>query len=111
MLDAPIPAPSPTRALDLLNGLEALVPAPDEDEDLTRHGTQAEKITTLQRLVHVGRRAMGALEFEPAIAESRSPAAVVPLDMAHLAEDARRALRDSRATYAFHDQALRPARK
>ncbi len=63
------------------------------DEYLTRHGSRAEDITTLQRLVYVGRRAMGALEFEPAIAETRTPAATVSLDMAHLVEDARRALR------------------
>ena len=63
------------------------------DEYLTRHGTRAEEITALQRLVYVGRRAMGALEFEPAIAQTRSAAMIVPLDMAHLVEDARRALR------------------
>jgi len=63
------------------------------DEYLTRHGTRAEEITALQRLVYVGRRAMGALEFEPAMAQTRSPAMIVPLDMAHLVEDARRALR------------------
>lgn len=63
------------------------------NEYLTRHGARVEDITTLQRLVYVGRRAMGALEFEPAIAETRTPAAAVSLDMAHLVEDARRALR------------------
>src|SRR5579863_6799162 len=63
------------------------------DEYLSRHGTRVEDITTLQRLVYVGRRAMGALEFEPALAETRSPAVVTSLDMAHLVEDARRALR------------------
>jgi serine/threonine-protein kinase HipA len=63
------------------------------NEYLTRHGTRTEEITTLQRLVYVGRRAMGALEFEPALAETRSPAVTVPLDMAHLVEDARHALR------------------
>jgi serine/threonine-protein kinase HipA len=63
------------------------------DEYLTRHGTRTEEITTLQRLVYIGRRAMGALEFEPAIAETRSPAVAVPLDMGHLVEDARHALR------------------
>jgi serine/threonine-protein kinase HipA len=63
------------------------------DEYLTRHGTRTDEITTLQRLVYVGRRAMGALEFEPALAETRSPAVTVPLDMAHLVEDARHALR------------------
>ena len=39
------------------------------DEYLTRHGTRIEDISTLQRLLYVGRRAMGALEFEPASAE------------------------------------------
>ncbi len=68
------------------------------DEYLSRQGTRAEDITTLQRLVYVGRRAMGALEFEPAVAETRSPAVAVSLDMAHLVEDARRALRGD-----FHD--------
>jgi serine/threonine-protein kinase HipA len=63
------------------------------DEYLTRHGTRAEEITTLQRLLYVGRRAMGALEFEPAIAATRSAAVTAPLHMAHLVEDARRALR------------------
>jgi serine/threonine-protein kinase HipA len=63
------------------------------DEYLTRHGTRTDEITTLQRLVYIGRRAMGALEFEPALAETRSPAVTVPLDMAHLVEDARHALR------------------
>lgn len=63
------------------------------DEYLTRHGTKVEDITTMQRLLYVGRRAMGALEFEPAFAETRSPAVAAPLEMAALVEDARRALR------------------
>ena len=63
------------------------------DEYLSRQGTRAQDITALQRLVYVGRRAMGALEFEPAVTETRSPASVVSLDMAHLVEDARHALR------------------
>ena len=63
------------------------------DEYLSRHGTRIEDITTLQRLLYVGRRAMGALEFEPATADTRSPAVLTPLDMAHLVEDARQALR------------------
>jgi serine/threonine-protein kinase HipA len=63
------------------------------DEYLTRHGTRVDEITTLQRLVYIGSRAMGALEFEPAIIETRGPAVTVPLDMAHLVEDARHALR------------------
>jgi serine/threonine-protein kinase HipA len=63
------------------------------DEYLVRHGTRVDAITSLQRLVYVGRRAMGALEFEPAAAETRSAAVIAPLDMSHLVEDARRALR------------------
>jgi serine/threonine-protein kinase HipA len=62
-------------------------------EYLSRQGTPLEDITTLQRLVYVGRRAMGALEFEPALAETRSAPVLVSLDMSHLVEDARRALR------------------
>ena len=91
----------PGLAQDTYHGLPGLLAdsLPDKfgnaliDEYLARHGTQVAEITTLQRLVYVGRRAMGALEFEPAVAETRSPAAIVPLDMAHLVEDARRALR------------------
>jgi serine/threonine-protein kinase HipA len=63
------------------------------NEYLSRQGTRSEDITAMQRLLYVGRRAMGALEFEPAAAETRSAAAIVPLEMALLVEDARRALR------------------
>ena len=60
----------PGLAQDTFHGLPGLLAdaLPDKfgnaliDEYLTRHGTQAEEITTLQRLVYVGRRAMGALE-------------------------------------------------
>jgi serine/threonine-protein kinase HipA len=91
----------PGLAADTFHGLPGLLAdsLPDTfgnaliDEYLARHGTRVEDVTTLQRLVYVGRRAMGALEFEPAIAETRSPAIIVSLDMAHLVEDARRALR------------------
>jgi serine/threonine-protein kinase HipA len=90
----------PGLAQDTFHGLPGLLAdaLPDKfgsaliDEYLSRHGTSAEDITTLQRLVCIGRRSMGALEFEPAIAETRSPPVIVPLDMAHLVEDARRAL-------------------
>src|ERR1700716_3656639 len=91
----------PGLAQDTFHGLPGLLAdaLPDKfgnaliDEYLTRHGTRTDEITTLQRLVYVGRRAMGALEFEPAIAHTRSAAMIVALDMAHLVEDARRALR------------------
>jgi serine/threonine-protein kinase HipA len=98
----------PGLAPDTFHGLPGLLAdaLPDRfgnaliNEYLSRHGTRVEDITTLQRLVYVGRRAMGALEFEPATAETRSPAVIVPLDMAHLVEDARRALRGELAKIA-----------
>jgi serine/threonine-protein kinase HipA len=63
------------------------------DEYLVRKGIRAEDITTLQRLLYLGRRAMGALEFEPAEPDRGDEAVAVPLQMGHLVEDARRALR------------------
>jgi serine/threonine-protein kinase HipA len=63
------------------------------NEYLTRRGIAASDITSLQRLVYVGRRAMGALEFEPAVRDRDSAQAAAPLQMASLVEDARRALR------------------
>ncbi len=73
----------PALAQETFHGLPGLLAdsLPDKfgnaliDEYLARHGTRTDAITTLQRLVYVGRRAMGALEFEPAAAETRSPAA------------------------------------
>lgn len=63
------------------------------DEYLARKGVRAEDITTLQRLLYMGRRAMGALEFEPAEPDGGDEAAAMPLQMGQLVEDARRALR------------------
>jgi serine/threonine-protein kinase HipA len=63
------------------------------DEYLARQGIRATDITTLQRLLYVGRRAMGALEFEPSLRDANNAAIVTPLQMAQLVEDARRALR------------------
>ncbi len=63
------------------------------DEYLARNGLLPEDITTLQRLLYVGKRSMGALEFEPADQDLRGSVTSVPLDMAHLVEDARRALK------------------
>jgi serine/threonine-protein kinase HipA len=91
----------PGLAQDTFHGLPGLLAdaLPDKfgnaliDEYLSRHGTQAAEITTLQRLVYTGRRAMGALEFEPAATETRSAAVIGSLDMANLVEDARLALR------------------
>jgi serine/threonine-protein kinase HipA len=63
------------------------------DEYLSRKGVRSKDITTLQRLLYVGKRSMGALEFEPAENDLRGAQACVPLDMAHLVEDARRSLK------------------
>ncbi len=62
-------------------------------EYLSRNGMRFDDITTLQRLMYMGRRAMGALEFEPATQDVRNTIVAAPLQMAHLVEDARRALR------------------
>jgi serine/threonine-protein kinase HipA len=91
----------PALSLDTYRGLPGLIAdsLPDRfgnaliDEYLSRHGIAAEQITSLQRLLYVGRRAMGALEFEPAMQTSAAAEAAVPLQIAGLVEDARRALR------------------
>lgn len=67
------------------------------NEYLVRHGIAAEDITTLQRLLYIGKRAMGALEFSPPITDSTGAAVVMPLTLANLVEDARRALRGKTA--------------
>jgi serine/threonine-protein kinase HipA len=63
------------------------------NEYLVRKGTRPQDITTLQRLLYIGRRGVGALEFEPAELDRDSEAVAAPLQMAQLVEDARRALR------------------
>lgn len=70
------------------------------NEYLARRGVLAKDITTLQRLLYVGRRSMGALEFEPAENNTREIATGLPLDMAHLVEDARHALKGEFSTIA-----------
>ena len=91
----------PALAQETFHGLPGLLAdsLPDKfgnaliDEYLARRGILPKEITSLQRLLYVGRRSMGALEFEPAETELRGAAASLPLDMAHLVEDARRALK------------------
>ena len=91
----------PALAQESFHGLPGLLAdaLPDKfgnaliDEYLARRGIPPGDITSLQRLLYVGRRSMGALEFEPAEKEVRGDAASLPLDMAHLVEDARRALK------------------
>jgi serine/threonine-protein kinase HipA len=62
------------------------------NEYLVRHGIAAEHITTLHRLLYMGRRAMGALEFSPPLTDATGAAVIMPLTLANLVEDARRAL-------------------
>lgn len=91
----------PALARETFHGLPGLLAdaLPDKfgnaliDEYLARRGILPGEISSLQRLLYVGRRSMGALEFEPAEKALRGAAASLPLDMAHLVEDARRALK------------------
>lgn len=91
----------PTLNPDSFRGLPGVIAdaLPDQfgnaliDEYMARNGIRAAAVTTRQRLVFVGRRAMGALEFEPALRDAGNDAAAAPLQMAHLVEDARRALK------------------
>jgi serine/threonine-protein kinase HipA len=91
----------PALAVETYHGLPGLLAdsMPDKfgnaliDEYLSRSGLRVDEITTLQRLLYIGRRAMGALEYEPALKDVGSRNVAAPLEMAHLVEDARRALR------------------
>lgn len=93
---------------DTYHGLPGLVAdaLPDKfgnlliDEYMSRHGMRALDVTTLQRLLYMGKRAMGALEFEPAMRTEDMDEVLVPLQMAQLVEDARRALRGEAAEVA-----------
>jgi serine/threonine-protein kinase HipA len=100
----------PALSLDTYHGLPGLIAdsLPDRfgnaliNEYLSRHGMKIRDITSLQRLLYVGERAMGALEFEPAMQTSAGAEAAVPLQMAGLVEDARRALRGDVAKVTQH---------
>lgn len=63
------------------------------DEHMSRKGIKPANVSTLQRLLYIGKRAMGALEFEPAFPRASDADVAAPVEMAHLVEDARRALR------------------
>jgi serine/threonine-protein kinase HipA len=63
------------------------------DAYLASHNVKVEDITSLQRLLYVGRRAIGAIEFEPATNDRADQSVAAPLQMANLVEGARRALR------------------
>lgn len=60
---------------------------------LTLRGQDPALVNSLQRLLYIGRRGMGALEFEPALALGKSAKKPLPLVLADLVESARRALR------------------
>jgi serine/threonine-protein kinase HipA len=100
----------PELSLSTYHGLPGLIAdsLPDRfgnaliDEYLSRHGIRTEDVTSLQRLLYVGKRAMGALEFEPAMSSQAAAEAAVPLQIAGLVEDARRALRGDVATVTQH---------
>ena len=57
-----------------------------------RQGRPADALSPLQRLLYVGHRAMGALEFEPALDLGPLPAAEEALEVARLVEEARRVI-------------------
>ena len=90
----------PALATETYRGLPGLIAdsLPDRfgnaliDEYLARNGIRAENVTSLQRLLYVGNRAMGALEFAPAMETAAGAEAAVPLEISALVEDARRAL-------------------
>lgn len=63
------------------------------DEYMARKGIDAAQVSSLQRLLYVGKRAMGALEFEPAVSDAGRPSVLMPLELAELVSDARKALR------------------
>jgi len=57
-----------------------------------QRGTPAESLSPVQRLLYVGRRAMGALEFHPPIEGARHAAIDEALEVATLVEQARRVI-------------------
>jgi serine/threonine-protein kinase HipA len=91
----------PSLGIETFQGLPGLLAdaLPDRfgnqliDEYMSRNGIEPENVSTLQRLLYIGKRAMGALEFEPALPRASDPGVAAPVEMAHLVEDARRALR------------------
>lgn len=91
----------PALALETFHGLPGMLAdsLPDRfgnsliNEYLSRSGVRVEQITSLQRLLYIGERAMGALEFEPALGLAAHEQGAVPLHMASLVEEARLALR------------------
>jgi len=55
-------------------------------------GTPDAALSPVQKLLYIGRRAMGALEFHPALEGRRNHAIEEALEVAHLVEEARRVI-------------------
>lgn len=63
------------------------------DAYMAAHGRDPANVDSLQRLLYIGRRGMGALEFEPALAPGKGGEKPIALVLSDLVESARRALR------------------
>jgi serine/threonine-protein kinase HipA len=74
------------------------------DAWMAEHGTTKSKITTLDRLAYMGKRAMGALEFKPALGSHRESTA--PLKMKSLVEAARKVVEGDLSEDAYAKAAL-----
>lgn len=57
-----------------------------------RRGDPAGALSPVQKLLYIGSRAMGALEFAPALAEARTAPELAALEVASLVEQARRVI-------------------
>jgi serine/threonine-protein kinase HipA len=71
---------------------------------MSGRGIDPNSVTVLDRLAYMGKRGMGALEFEPA--EGPKPEASQPLEMRHLVEEARRVVRGTIGNDAAAQAAL-----
>lgn len=95
----PAPKSFPSLNPETFHGLPGLIAdaLPDKfgnaliDAYMVNLGIAPSDISTMQRLLYMGHRGMGALEFEPAMT-SKEDKAAVPLAMSELVENARRAL-------------------
>jgi serine/threonine-protein kinase HipA len=103
------PTPAPRLAPETFFGLPPFIAdsLPDAfgnlliDGWMAANGVPRAAITPLDRLAYMGKRAMGALEFRPALrSESLKPSAI---EMSNLVETVRRALRVD-----LHDDSLNP---
>jgi serine/threonine-protein kinase HipA len=75
------------------------------DAWMAREGVDKSAITSLDRLAYMGRRAMGALEFKPALGPTPSKPSTA-IELSALVESARRAVRGAIDTDAHAQAAL-----